>query len=200
MTRELKLFLAISWGALALLILAAGALFIIKKERWVQKDLPVYGQVPAFEFTERNGEPFGLSDMLGKINVVDLIFTRCPSACPIMSAKMQMLYRKFADTDKLQFVSISVDPEYDSLEALQEYATRYGVNDRRWLFLRAPMQDVVRLSEQGFKLSGKLPSMHSTKFVLVDARGRIRGYYDSFDDRAIETLEAHIIEMVNKMP
>jgi len=200
MTRELKLFLGFAWGALALLLLAAGALFVMQKEHWPHRELPVYGQVPAFEFTERNSEPFGLNEMLGKICVVDLMFTRCPSACPVMSGKLQRLYNKFAHIDNVQFVSISVDPDYDTLEVLQQYAARYGVNDRRWAFLRAPMEKVVWLSEHGFKLSGKLPTSHSTKFVLVDAQGRIRGYYDSFDDRSVKELEAHIIELVNKLP
>ena len=59
---------------------------------------------------------------------------------------MADLYNSFASENRIQFVSISVDPDRDTLAALQEYARGFGVNDSRWQFLWMPNADVVNLS------------------------------------------------------
>ena len=93
----------------------------------------------------------------------------------------------------MQFVSISVDPDTDSLPVLRAYARDLGVTDNRWVFLRGPIDEVVRVSEKGFMLAmGALPAGHSSKFALVDAKGQIRGYYSSDDDESQLLLQHHI--------
>jgi len=96
----------------------------------------------------------------------------------------------------VQFVSISVDPDRDTLQVLREYAESWDVDDNRWVFLRAPIEDVIALMEGGFKLpAGELPMGHSNRFVLVDQNGVIRSYHDSFDDAALETLKNNMREL-----
>ncbi|MFC2150609.1 SCO family protein [Calditrichota bacterium] len=141
--------------------------------------LPDLGDVPRFMFTEHNGGVFGVQHLRGKISVVDFIFTNCPGICPTMTANMKELYEAYADSIHLQFVSISVDPDRDSLFVLQKYALAQRVYDDRWKFLRAPIEEVVKLSEDGFKLAADdLPGGHSNKFALVDEDGQIRAYHD----------------------
>lgn len=147
-----------------------------------QRVVPNFGSIPLFTFTERSGGPFGSPHMKGKINVVDFIFTRCQGVCPKMAAKMTDLYQTYADSSNIQFVSITVDPEHDTLEVLRQYAVDNRVLDDMWLFLWAPIEEVVDLSENGFKLAAdNLPGGHSSKFVLVDEEGNIRGYYSGVD-------------------
>jgi protein SCO1/2 len=155
--------------------------------------------VPEFSFTTQEGRTFTLSGMKGKINVMDFIFTSCPGICPVMSARMSELYQAFHSTDKVQFVSISVDPDRDSLETLKRYAGRYGVHDQRWIFLRAEMPQITDLYENGFKLSGMLPAEHSAKLILVDGKGIIRGYYDSQDEISMRILQTHISALAGEM-
>jgi protein SCO1/2 len=181
------------------IVLMAVALTVISKGIQSQGELPQLYKLPEFTFTERNGEPFGRQNLQGKISIIDFIFTNCPGPCPMMSSKMADLYNIYSGTDKVQFVSISVDPNRDSLAALKAYAKRYGVNDNRWVFLRAPMTKVMDLYEDGFKLGGILPANHSTKFILVDQTATIRGYYDTFDDVSMKILKTHIKELAGKL-
>jgi len=67
-----------------------------------------------------------------------------------MADRMGKLYKEFADFPNVQFVSISVDPDFDTPIVLQEYATIHGVNDNRWLFLRGAIDSVAYLSERDF--------------------------------------------------
>lgn len=183
-----------------IVVLAGGAYFVIKQAETSVSDLPVLGQLPDFEFTAQSGEMFGRKEMRGKVNIVDFIFTRCKGPCPIMSGFMSELYQLYRGTDAVQFVSITVDPSYDSLRVLQAYAESNGVNDERWVFLWAPMDSVVNLSEQGFMLAADdLPGSHTTKWVLVDKDADIRGYYSGTDEASIEVLKTHVARLVKEM-
>ncbi|MDQ7054383.1 MAG: SCO family protein [candidate division KSB1 bacterium] len=200
MSREKRIIRVLLLIALGLLLVAAGALYMIRQSGRAPKELQVLGTVPEFRFAECRGGQVSSEHLLGKITVMDFIFTRCKSACPVMSGKMLQLYNLFRGTDRVQFISISVDPEYDTPEVLRAYADKLGVTDTRWLFLRGPIEDVKKLAEEGFKLSGELPGMHSTKLILIDEQGRIRGYYDPYDNLSIHKLKMHIRQMLAGMP
>jgi protein SCO1/2 len=180
---------------ITVLILGITAAIVISVAESSRASIPVLGHVPDFEFTERSGVPFGSKDLLGEIWVVDFIFTNCPGPCPFMSSVMSDLYEYYGSAEKLRFVSISVDPWRDTLEALQQYAERFGARDNRWVFLRAEMDQVQWLYRDVFMLSGDLPGEHSTRFILVDDKCQIRGYYLPEDDAAITLLKRHIEQL-----
>lgn len=180
--------------------LAVLAFFVIDSAQASRSEIQVLGQVPEFQFVDQTGKPFGVEQLKGKISVVDFFFTNCQGPCPIMNGEFAEMYRKYAHSDKLQLVSFTVDPERDSLPALVAYARDFGVNDSRWLFVRGEAGAISSLCEKGFMLSGELPGMHSTKFVLVDDRARIRGYYDYDDAAQLKLLRAHIQQLVRELP
>jgi len=179
-----------------LFFLSVSALIVIDLANKSRSDLPTLGEGPVFNFTERSGRPFGNDNMQGKINIVNFFFTTCRGPCPIMNARVAELYKQYSTTDQVRFVSISVDPKRDSLAVLRKYADDFGVIDDRWLFLRGELEEVHRVSEQGFMLAGDLPTIHSTKLVLVDRDQKIRGYYDSFDEESLRLLTVHVRELL----
>lgn len=186
-------------GLVAGVVLAVFAVIILRQAEESKSELPIYGEVPEFTFVNQDGEPFGSADLIGKVSVVDFIFTRCKSACPIMAREMGELYTAFEDTDDLQFVSISVDPDHDTLAVLKAYAMANNVSDARWQFLHAPVDQVVELSEGGFMLAAdKLPMGHSTKFALVDRNGRIRGYYNALEDKPMAVIRDQIVTLLKE--
>jgi protein SCO1/2 len=90
---------------------------------------------------------------------------------------------------------VSVDPAHDTPAVLDAYAAARGIEDPRWFFLTGPRQEVYSLVRDGFKLAvgaeggaADEPILHSTRLVLVDSGGRIRGYYDAFDEQAVGRL------------
>ncbi|MBC8042789.1 MAG: SCO family protein [Rhizobacter sp.] len=193
------LFRTLMWGSLAVVILAGLTIFTIEKANSSRAAIPVISRLPEFSFTERSGKPFGLADLKGKLTVADFIFTDCPGACPVMSEKMSELYKLYTSDaergDKVQFVSITVDPETDSLEVLQEYAKRYNAGNQ-WFFLRGELAEVIKLSEQGFKIpAADLPSGHSTKFILIDEDAQVRGYYSPNTKEGLALLKTHLREL-----
>lgn len=183
--------------AVLFLLLAVGSWFVINKAGKARSQLPVLGEIPSFEFVERSGEKYGLDDLKGKVHVVDFIFTNCHGPCPVMALNMGDLYKAFGDMDKVGFLSITVDPERDTIVALQDYAEKVGVTDNRWQFIRGEMNQLVDLSEKGFMLPAEdLPGMHTTKFVLLDKNARIRGYYTGTDKASIDILRRDIATLL----
>ncbi|MDH4155803.1 MAG: SCO family protein [candidate division Zixibacteria bacterium] len=190
------------WLIIAMMVLAVMALLVVNWTNVSRSKIPVWGELPQFTFTAAHtGQPFGLEDMKGRLNVVDFIFTRCRSACPIMGGNFSELYSLYKGSDKVRFVSISVDPEHDSLAVLREYARQQGVTDDRWVFLRAPVEQVRQLCEGGFMLAADdLPGGHTTKFTLVDHLGRIRSYHEGLDSTGMRILKDNIRQLARDLP
>jgi len=199
MDRGMKRAAIVASIAAALCILGIGAMFVIKRAERSRADLPVLGYISEFSFTTQDGVAFGLEDMYHKISVVDFFFTSCHGPCPVMASNMSKLYKSFEGADNVQFVSISVDPERDSFGVLQDYAERQGVADNRWVFLRAEMERLMEVLQYDYMLpADDLPGMHSTKFILLDGLGQIRGYYSGTDEADMELLKSNIINLARE--
>lgn len=154
--------------------------------------LPDFGSLPDFELIERSGKKITRRDLVGRTWVADFIFTNCPGPCPRLSAQLKKLQGELPDS--IGLLSISVDPERDTPEALTSYAEGYGASEDRWLFLTGPKADIARLVNRGFRLAlvesedgGDIT--HSTRFVLIGPDGNIRGYYEGLDEDEVESLK-----------
>ncbi|PIO48938.1 MAG: hypothetical protein CMR00_02335 [[Chlorobium] sp. 445] len=172
------------------------AVFAIQSANFSRQEIPVIAKVPPFTMRDQDGLPFTEKDLLGKITIFDFFFTRCPGACPIMTKQMAELYNLYAASNRIQFVSVTVDPGHDTLEVLKAYAAAHGVTDTRWKFLHGPIDSVIALSEKGFMLPAEnLPSGHSTKLILIDQDGQIRGYFSYNDNASISVLKTQVREL-----
>jgi len=146
-----------------------------------------FGEVPPFRLTDEEGRAVGLDDLLGTPFVLSAIFTRCAGPCPAVSDGVAELAKELQRVD-VRFVSLSVDPGFDTPEVLRAYAESYGADGERWRFLTGSEEEIHALVSGGFKLAvdrssdpDELPGMavtHDTRLVAVDRKGRIRGYYD----------------------
>ena len=156
---------------------------------WGATSLPVLAQLPDFRLLERGGQTLGLADLKGKVWIADFIFTRCPGTCPRMSSRMASLQRDLRGEDGLRLVSISVDPEFDTQEVLAKYAAQYQAEERRWFFLTGDKTAIHHLAKSGFLVGGVDDvTLHTTRFVLIDRQGRVRGYYNSSDEEDLRKL------------
>lgn len=151
--------------------------------------LPNYGTVPAFTMTDSRGHSFNSRELAGKVWVADFIYTNCPAACPFMSARMHSVQNAVRGKKDVQLVSISVDPARDTPSVLNAFAHRYGAPTDQWIFLTGTPATVHLVAYQTFHVGDVLGKIeHSTKFVLVDKHGNIRGYYSTYDKDGIPTL------------
>jgi protein SCO1 len=159
--------------------------------RAADQELPVLGHVPAFQLHDQEDQPVTLASLRGSPWVADFIFTRCPGACPMMTARMAAL--QHALPPPVNFVSFSVDPEHDTPAVLKEYAQRYAADGSRWRFLTGD-QDAIMAQARGMLLTAlpataDQPIIHDGRFLLIDGRGLIRGAYRSEDPQELADLD-----------
>jgi protein SCO1/2 len=161
--------------------------------------LPDYGTLPAFTLENSDGRPVTENDLRGKVNLVDLFYTDCAVGCAEKTVRLRELYDLYAESPRIDFVSITVDPEHDTVEKLRRYADSIGVTDTRWQFLRGSVDEIKSLAEAGLKLPIDRPLLPSGKIVLVDTQNRIRGYYSSEDPYGIRLLKEDIRRLGREM-
>jgi protein SCO1/2 len=153
--------------------------------------LPDFGAVPDFQLTRETGAAFAsASELKGKVWIADFIYTTCPGPCPRMTQHMKQVQRDLDGlADRVKLVSFTVDPERDTPPVLAEYGKRFGADPARWYFLTGGRAELHHLSKDVFKLGDVAPDLeHSTRFVLVDKRARIRGFYGSSEPSTIVKL------------
>jgi len=170
-----------------------------------QRAVSSYGTVPAFELANQNGRPFGSTQLAGKIWIADFIYTTCPGPCPMISSRMSELQKSLEKSD-VHLVSFSVDPEKDTPQVLRAYAEKLQADPARWDFLTGAKSAIYKLSHDGFKLAVSdggdeqgIP-VHSTRMVLVDRHGQIRGYYDAAEADAVTKLLADANHLLREQP
>lgn len=149
---------------------------------------PLY-ETPQFQLTSEANQQVSRSSLLGKVWVVDFIFTRCAGPCPLMTQRMKNLQDKLeaegllGPNSDVRLVSITVDPEYDTPKVLQDYGKLWGADPAYWTFLTGPPDTLLDTIQTGFKVTairddspaGGMPQIrHSTDFLLVDKKGWVR--------------------------
>ena len=170
-----------------------------------QRTVSSYGTVPSFQFVNQNGQSFGSAQLAGRIWIADFIYTTCPGPCPMISTRMSELQKPLEKTD-VHLVSFSVDPEKDTPQVLRGYADKLQAEPQRWDFLTGPKSAIYKLSHDGFKLAVSDGSdaqgipVHSTRMVLVDRHGEIRGFYEATAADAVTKLLADTNHLLRNQP
>ncbi len=185
----LTLWTSPSWLAFAL---AALVLPVWMMLRPAPPPLPHMGRLPAFSLTDQQGRPVTRDSLADQVVVLDFIFTRCPDVCPTLTAKMAALRAELPAAPALgapiTFVSLSVDPEYDSPAVLTEYAAQYDADPETWRFLTGDRDTVMAIADgliQGLTLgpAGRPAEIgditHGERFVLIDPTGSMRGAFET---------------------
>jgi protein SCO1/2 len=211
------------WSGLVLIIAFIGGAFLWSRFKpspaSADKSLPVLGQLPDLTLTNQNNQPISLADLRGQIWVADIIFTRCPGPCAKMTRHFTELQSELPADKPVKLVTLTSDPEYDQPPVLKKYAERFGAVANRWWFLTGDKPQIRRLAVNDFKFvvvekkreEREIPEdlfIHSTWFVLVDQKGRVRGwtdaeghlhaYYDSEDPAARKQILAGIKELLRE--
>jgi cytochrome oxidase Cu insertion factor (SCO1/SenC/PrrC family) len=164
-----------------------------------KKPLERYRQLPEFALTNQDGDRVTLDDFKGKVWLADFVYTTCPGPCPIISAHMARLERTLPEEARM--VSFSTDPDHDNPTVLKAYARRFGATDR-WTFLTGPKDEVYDLIRNGFMLPIDAPPgaqvIHSTRIMLVDKTGAVRGFYDGTTSEPDGQIAADVRKLIEE--
>lgn len=141
-------------------------------------------KIAPFKFINQNGKVITNKDYEGKIYVADFFFTTCQTICPKMTTNMTWLQEQIKDNPKVKLLSHTVFPDEDTVEVLKRYAKERGVIDEKWNLVTGDQREIYKIARQSYLVvkTGKPEELydmvHTENFVLVDQKGRIRGFYD----------------------
>ncbi len=185
----------------SVVVLFGGAL--LTNLRAQSEALPVLSTVPAFEFTNHHGQPFGTSMLEGQVWVANVIFTRCPTICPTFTAKMATIQQRAPSG--VELVSFTVDPEYDTAERLDAYAKRFGAGPQ-WSFLTGERKALEKVIVEGMSQPMDAPVdpanlaslVHGSYFVLVDKHLKVRGFYKFNEPASVDQVLRDAATLMNE--
>ena len=174
------------------------ALIAVMQPDGAEEQLPIIGKIPAFDLVDQNSKQFTLENLEGNVWLADFIFTTCSGPCPIMTERMGMVQHDLLETEKLKFVSFTVNPDYDTPEVLKKYAQRFDADVGSWSFVTGKYEQIQELIVEGFKM-GDVEEIvfHSTRFALVDHEGNLRGYYSGTEPAEHDILTRDIHALIN---
>ena len=171
-------------------------------------DDTIWHKVANFHLLNQLGDTVSLYSLKGKLIVMDFFFTSCRSTCPIITANMRNMQKSFLkggdqmeapDSNIVQFVSFSVDPETDSVARLKQYADHFGVDPGNWWMLTGNRDTIYNYAFNELKVD-KIDTLtpinpdfvHTTRFVLIDKNFNVRGFYDGTDSASLDKLSKDI--------
>jgi protein SCO1/2 len=170
----------------------------------------IWHKVKNIEFINQLGKKVSLYDLHGKIVVIDFFFTRCPSICPGLARSMKRLQDSFRKNDSIvQFISISIDPQHDSVPQLRKFADRYSANHDTWWFVTGNKKEIYDFALNELK-AGLADTevdtafIHTENFFLLDSSFIVRGWYNGFDTvkqaQLVQDIPLLMLEKDRKKP
>jgi protein SCO1/2 len=165
--------------------------------------LAKHWMLPDFVLTERSGQTVHLADFAGKVWIADFFYTTCPGPCPMLTSRFSDVQKALGDEPNVRLVSISVDPEKDTTDVLKIYAERFKAS-ARWLFLTGQKDAIYSLARDGFKLpiaeatAEGAPITHTTRLILVDKTGVVRGFYEGGNESGVQELIRDIHRLLDE--
>jgi protein SCO1/2 len=180
-------------------------------------DLPIYGMkefipgvdedtiyhtISNWKFVNQDSGLIANSDFLGKPYVAYFFFTNCPKICPKINSNMKYFQEQTSDLD-FNVIAHTVDPERDSVDRLKFYGDEYGFDYSNYNFVTGSKETIYSLGINSYLVPNQEDALapggflHSEKLILVDSKGRIRGYYEGTEMAQVDLLIEDLKLLIN---
>jgi protein SCO1/2 len=132
---------------------------------------------------DQRSQPVSPARLAGQTVLVNFVFTGCSVACPLQTRALVCLRERMPSElrERVQFLSVSLDPFHDTPETLRSFAEQMGADLPGWTFATGRPEEVARLAEtlRLFRPGGDRTKLddHSTALWLVDREGELRMRY-----------------------
>lgn len=163
-------------------------------EREVNGTDTIYHTIAPFQFVDQDSTVITNEVFKDKVYVADFFFTSCRTICPIMKTQMLRVYEATKEMPDVLIISHSIDPEYDTVALLHDFAKRLGVESKRWHFVTGVKDSIYKIAQTSYFATAMEDKaepdgfIHSGAFLLIDKKGRIRGKYDGTKEEDVNRL------------
>jgi protein SCO1/2 len=154
------------------------------RERYVAFEPGIGSPFPDFHLVDADGKPLDSADLRGKVVVLDFIYASCTDVCPLQSELVARIQKDVATarmSDRVRFLSITVDPEHDTAAVRKAYGATHGLDPSNWTFAAAPTGEQARaLAEKaGLKIVPNADGSfaHAVVTYVIDDDGKLRARF-----------------------
>jgi len=154
----------------------------------------VYHSIAPFSFVDQDSTIITNDTFRDKIYVADFFFTTCRTICPIMKTQMLRVYEATREMPDVLILSHTIDPDYDTVALLHDFADRLGVESKRWHFVTGVKDSIYKIAQTSYFATAMEDKtepdgfIHSGAFLLIDKKQRIRGKYDGTKEEDVNRL------------
>ena len=163
-------------------------------ERYIDKGDTIYHTIAPFQFVDQDSSIITNGTFIGKIYIADFFFTSCRTICPIMKTQMLRVYDSLKNDPDVLILSHTIDPEYDTVALLHDFANRLGVESSKWHFVTGVQDSIYKIAQTSYFATAMADEnepdgfIHSGAFLLLDKQQRIRGKYDGTKEEEVNKL------------
>lgn len=154
----------------------------------------VFHTIAPFRFVDQDSAAITNESFGGKIYVADFFFTTCRTICPIMKTQLVRVYEATRNMPDVLILSHTIDPEYDTVALLRDFARRLGVESKKWHFVTGARDSIYKIAQTSYFATAMEDRtepdgfIHSGAFLLIDKARRIRGKYDGTKEEDVNRL------------
>ena len=158
----------------------------------------IYHTIGDFSFVDQDSAIVTPKTFQDKIYVADFFFTSCRTICPIIKTQMLRVYDTLKNDSEVLILSHTIDPEYDTVGLLHDFANRLGVSSDKWHFVTGVKDSIYNIAQRSYFATAMEDKsepdgfIHSGAFLLIDKNRRIRGKYDGTREEDVDRLIADI--------
>ena len=159
-------------------------------------------RIADFRFVNQDSTIVTNASFKDQIYIANFFFISCPSICPEMSKQMYRIYEKFKENEQVGLLSHTIDPNYDTVAALANYANLLGVSSEKWQFVTGDKEQIYDIGETSYMVvaneDDNAPGgfIHSSAFLLIDKERQVRGVYDGTVSSQIDLLMRDINKLL----
>jgi len=198
------------------LFLVALTLIVFSSCKPKETTLPIFGErefngtdttyhtIAPFAFLDQDSTLITNATFKDKIYVADFFFTSCRTICPIMKTQMKRVYDATAKDPDVLILSHTIDPLYDDVPRLHNYARMLDVSSDRWHFVTGVQDSIYKIAQTSYFATAREEKaepdgfIHSGAFLLIDKHQRIRGKYDGTREADVDRLLKDIEKLRNE--
>ncbi|MES2447667.1 MAG: SCO family protein [Bacteroidota bacterium] len=175
---------------------------ITKDKAGVERVDTLYQTIPNFSFLNQDSVMITQDLFKGKVYVADFFFTSCTTICPAMHRNLKEIYEDYKSNPEVMYLSHSIDFKYDKPSVLKNYATKLGVDTKKWQFVYGSKDDIYKLAEKSYLTvvaeDNDSPDgyMHQGWLVLIDKQKRMRGAYDGTKTEQVALLKKDLATLL----
>ncbi len=174
---------------------------VLGRKQYVEKEVDgkivtdtVDHTIPNYKLVNQDSNWVTPEAFAGQVYVADFFFTSCPTICPTMKKEMLRVYEAYKENDEVAIISHTIDPEYDTVALLKDFAEKLDVKAPKWHFVTGEKEAIYELGQKGYMVTAMEDKneeggyLHSGAFVLVDKERKIRGVYDGTRSEEVDKL------------